>query len=203
MKAQKFNKEVIFCSKIAVVFLLCILFLFTSCGKEKVVEKLIYGDTVTNSNNENNGNSGKTLGSERILSREQFNSVAITREFNNFGEFISYLNQNKNLVGLKFKIRGSFTLRQTQEYNQDLNVDNHYYYKALVIATNPSNSPYYALTVNFADTNLNSNISNIQDVIFIVQTYRSFNYNNTNYWNYNTTNNSNQNQITITGYSYL
>jgi len=167
MKRNIINKTVL-CSKTLVIFFMCITFLFVSCGKDKTIEKIIYGE---NSNNEDNKYS-------LILDKEQFNSVAITREFNNIDDFFNYIEQcwtNKtNLAGLKFKIRGSFTVTNSDLlYSDDYSYyGGHYFYKKLVVSLT---TPYRTLTINFTDTDLNSTITNTEDVVFIV-IYSNYSY---------------------------
>lgn len=182
-------------SKTIFVSLLCILFLFTSCGKEKVVEKLIYGETVTkddiegNGNNENNGN---TENNSVMLSKDKFNSIAITREFNNIEDFFNYINQchtNKiRLNELKFKIRGPFTVINQLSYPNDSSFyGEHYIYKRISISFS---NPYRSLSINLIDTDLNSNISSVDEIIFIVG-YTNYYYDDS------------YNKFMIEGYSYL
>lgn len=157
-----FCKQMIFIPKLFILLLLFSIFLFTSCGKDKTIEKIIYGDTPTSGNTENNG---------KILSREQFNSVAVTQEFNSIDDFYNYMLQcytNKtNLLGIKFKIKASFNLTDTLQYYPDLNDENHYFYKTFskTIGSNPN----VFFSVDFTDTDLNSDVSSIDEVTFIVR----------------------------------
>jgi len=167
--------------KIIVVIILVSLFfgafLLNACSGERVIEKIIYGDS-----REHNGNN---------LSRDEFNAIAVSRVFNTIDDFYGYMRQchtNKtDLTGLKFKVVGSFAL------NDYLNYDirnNKYRYKSFSITTNTSIRPYMHFSVGFLDTNLDSNITLIEEVIFIVEAI----------WYYYT---SGAENMTISGYGYL
>ena len=149
---EKFlSKKHNFVLKILMLFFMSIMFLFVSCGKDKTIEKIIYGDP---GNSENNS---------KILSKEDFNSLPFLQEFNSFNDFNNYLDQccaNKtNILGAKIRIKGSFDLTNFLEYFED-----YYYYKQNCI--NDSSNGYFR--VYFVNTDLNSNASNIGEVSFIV-----------------------------------
>lgn len=150
-------KKIVFCFKSVVIFLCCITFLFTSCGKDKTIEKIIYGEPITNGDNGNNNSN--------ILNKEQFNSVAISREFNSFDDFYNYMKQccvNKtDLREIKFKIKGSFTPRAViyEENNA---------YKRIDITIN--SSPYMSLIIKCFDFNA----TYAEEIIFIINHLRYY-----------------------------
>ena len=145
--------------KLSLVFVcfICSIFLFVSCGKDKTIEKIIYGEPTTSGDNGN------------ILSREQFNSVAISREFDSVDDFYNYMKQccvNKtDLREIKFKIKGSFTPRAViyEENNA---------YKRIDITVN--SSPYMYLFIKCFDFNA----TYTEEIIFIVNNLRYFNESN-------------------------
>ena len=151
-------------------------FLFTSCGKDKTVEKLIYGDTSLN-----------------MLSRDQFNSLSVSISFDNIDDFYNYIKQcamNKtNLLGKKFRINNHhFELQDYLSYNGQ-----NYFYKAC--------GSYYdddtcdiRFSVGFVNTYLYTDITSVESVTFIVQ--------GCNYW-YGSGYSSSEYEAEISGYSYL
>ncbi len=184
-------KTIVFIPKLMFFFLLFSAILFTSCTRDKVIEKIIYGEPITNGDNGNNGNIGNNGNNNSSrLSREQFNAITITREFNDINDFYNYIKKcytNKtDLRGIKFKIRGTFNI--TSDFVQYYSGDGHYCYKRYSITTDYSNKPYMSFIVDFIDTDLNSTISNIADITFIVN-YLYYYYDNQS--------------ININGYSYL
>lgn len=149
---KKNYQKTYFCSKCIFICLIGIIFLFASCGKDKTIEKIIYGDNATNT-----------------LSRDKFNAVSIKKEFNNIDDFHNYVKQcytdKTNITGAKFKVKGHFDL---SEYIYYQNGDDKYYYKQIILHTDYSNRPYLYLSVNFVNTDLNSSISSVEEIIFII-----------------------------------
>ena len=166
------KRSTISCFIRVITCFICITFLFASCGKDKTIEKIIYGEP------------GNSENKSKILNIGDFNSFSISQEFNSINDFYNYINQccvNKtNLLGIKFKIKDSFALNNTLEYFED-----YYFYKQIFLYSNVSSGTIY-FTVSFVNTDLNSNVSNIGELVFIVNVCRYV-----------------DGSIEIRGYSYL
>ena len=160
-------KKIFFIPKLTILFLFFSIFLFISCGKDKTIEKIIYGDTID--------------------SEKQFKSRAISREFNNVNEFRDYmvecLNNKTNVLGFKFKIKGTFQLKNTLSFKSK------HYYQYKGYAWGSQVYPKLDFEIGFVNTDLDSTISSVDELVFIVREC-TYNYDGYGY-------------IYIDGYSYL
>lgn len=120
--------------KLLLLLLCCGLF-FCACGKDKTIEKIIYGDKVSS-----------------ILDKQEFDKVPVFREFNNTEDLLAYINQcyqNKtNISGKKLKVKGLCSLHKYFYANDP----NHYYN---IRGTFSSSSSPSTFRVDFVDTDKN------------------------------------------------
>ena len=88
------------------VLLFCLFLVFVACGKDKTIEKIIYGDKTSS-----------------VLDKQDYDKVSITKSFNSINDFKTYIEQcaenNVNLVGKKFKIRDTFAISNMGFYSID------------------------------------------------------------------------------------
>ena len=106
------------------VLLLCFFLIFVSCGKDKTIEKIIYGDI-----------SSYDYDRPAILDKADFDKVPVSKSFNSTDEFINYLKQCKdnktNLLGKKFKIKGTFEILRDGPFTA-LNEKHYFYYSTTI-----------------------------------------------------------------------
>ena len=126
-----------------ILLLLCLCLLFVSCGKDKTIEKIIYGDNTTYDD-----------GRPAILDKTDFDTVSVSKSFDSTDEFLNYLKQCKdnktNLLGKKFKIKGTFNF--PNKLFIALN-EKHYFYYSTTIYDNASDS---RMIISFADSDINN-----------------------------------------------
>ncbi|MBO7713905.1 MAG: hypothetical protein J6S85_10075 [Methanobrevibacter sp.] len=121
------------------VLLFCLFLVFVACsGKDKTIEKIIYGDK-----------------SSVILDKEAFNKIPTTKSCNNFDELATYINQcaedKTNLAGKKIKVKGVFNISGPHFVSID---EKHY---SLFQCNNMvlSESPHIEFWVKFIDSDKN------------------------------------------------
>ena len=125
--------------KLALLF--CLFLVFVACGKDKTIEKIIYGDNPTYN--------------ERpvILEKADFDKVSVLKSFNSTDDFLNYLRQcsdnRTNLLGKKFKIKGTFNFNGSNFIALN---EKHYF----CYLTTIENTSDFRMTIYFADSDINN-----------------------------------------------
>ena len=133
--------------------LLCLFFVFVSCGKdEKTIEKIIYGDKTSS-----------------VLDKDDYNKVSTTKSFNNIDDFVAYMtqcyNDKVNLVGKKFKVKGTFEIIDSGFCTIN---EKHYYMFRAHLQTSENPQIYMDIKLLDTDKNLAPPSQLETDLIYIV-----------------------------------
>ena len=134
------------------VLLLCFFLVFVACGKDKTIEKIIYGDKTSSA-----------------LDKDDYNKVAISKSFNSIDEFVTYMkqcfNDKVNLIGKKFKVKGTFEISSSGFYSIN---EKHYYMFRVYL--HESENPFVQAYIDFLDTDKSlTPPSQLQmDLVFII-----------------------------------
>lgn len=135
-----------------IVLLLCLFLVFVACGKDKTIEKIIYGNDTRYGEN------------PTVLDKADFDKIPISKSFNSYDDFCNYMAEcfesKANILGKKFKITNTFNV--VEEDCRILDEKHFWQYCIRKYGDEPLD-----FTIHFANAN-NISTSQISEVTFLV-----------------------------------